>query len=111
MCFFDQTLFTCGYWKWGSMRQYCSKARYTGEGCGIKLIWVSQETHQKCRICYKIEAKKRRIRNLQNRVERWSLEAGRWKASMALAEDNIRFLNGQITQQEMLRRIRRNHLR
>ena len=87
------------------MRQYCSKARYTGEGCGMKLIWVSQEMHQKYRICYKIEAKRRRILNLQNRVERWSLEAGRWKASIELADDNIRFLNGQITQQEMFRHI------
>jgi hypothetical protein len=77
----------------------------------MKLIWVSQEIHQKCRICYKIEAKKRRILNLQNRVERWSLEAGRWKASIELAEDNIRFLNNQITQQEMLRHSRRNNLR
>jgi hypothetical protein len=60
----------------------------------MKLIWDSQEMHQNCRICYQIEAGKRRIVNLQNRVERWSLEAGRWRASIEPAEDNIRFLNG-----------------
>jgi len=111
MCYFDEALFTCGDWKWGSMRQLCSKAPYIGEGCGMKLIWTSQYKHQKCQICCQIEIKKRRIRRLQERMGRWGLEEGCWKASLELAEGDIRDLNSQIAQREMLRFIRQNNLR
>ena len=43
---------------------------------------------------------KRRILKLKDRVRRWSLEGGRWKASIEQAEDDIRIFNGQIIQQE-----------
>ena len=111
MCYFDQQLFTCGDWKWGSIRQLCSKACYVGEGCGLKLIWTSQYVHRKCQICCQIEVKRRRISKLKDKIRRWSLEAERWKASIQLARDDIRDLDSQITQREMHQTIRQNCLR
>jgi hypothetical protein len=111
MCYFDQQLFTCGDWKWASMRQFCSKARYRGEGCGLKLIWASQDMHRKCQICCQIEVKLRRIHTLEDRIRRWNLEAEHWKASIELAKDVIRNLDGQITEREARRTIRQNRLR
>ncbi|KAN0090072.1 hypothetical protein V8E51_018651 [Hyaloscypha variabilis] len=111
MCYFDQQLFVCRDWKWGSMRQRCSKAYYTGEGCGLKLIRTSQYVHRKCQICCQIEVKRRRIRKLKDKIRRWSLEAEHWKASIELAGDEIRDLDGQIMQREMRRTIRQNCLR
>ncbi|KAF1955405.1 hypothetical protein CC80DRAFT_415565 [Byssothecium circinans] len=111
MCYFDQTLFTCGDWKWGLMHQFCSKAPYLGEGCRMKLIWTTQYNDQKCRICCQIEIKKRRVRRLEERVRRWGLDKERWRASIELAKDDMLELNRQIRHQEMLRPIRQNSLR
>jgi hypothetical protein len=57
------------------MRQRCSKACYTGEGCGLKFIWTPQYVQRKCQICCQIEVKTRRIRKLKGGIRRWSLEA------------------------------------
>jgi hypothetical protein len=48
---------------------------------------------------------------LKDKIRRWSLEAERWKASIELAGDDIRDLDGQIMQREMRRTIRQNCLR
>ena len=110
MCYFDQKVFTCGDWKWGSMRQSCSKARYVGEGCGLKLIWTSQHTNQNCRICCQIQAKERRIRKLRDRIGHWRCEARRWWASIERAQDDIHDLHRQIREREIRRPAKQNCL-
>jgi hypothetical protein len=111
MCYFDQKVLACGDWKWGSMRQSCSKARYVGEGCGLKLIWTSQYTDRKCRICCQIEAKRRRICKLEDRIAHWRCEAQLWWASIERAKDDIHDLHRQIKEREIRRPTKQNCLR
>lgn len=92
------------------MCQPCLKARHVGEGCGMKLIWSSEEVHRKCRTYLKIEVKQRRVCCLEGTIQRWKSEARRG-ASIERAEKDISDLYDQIIELEMSRPIRKNSLR
>ncbi|KAH8587500.1 hypothetical protein B0O99DRAFT_397544 [Bisporella sp. PMI_857] len=111
MCYFDQELYTCNDWKWSSFRQPCSKACCVSETCSTKLIMKTRYISHKCKTCKQIEAKKRRIRKLDDNIKRWSVEPERWRASIERSTDDICHLYGQIIQREMARSIKRNDLR
>ena len=111
MCYYDQTVFICRDWRWGLLREFCSKSSHIGEGCGLKLIWISYYRPQECQVCCRIGVIKRRIRKVEDRARRWNTEAARWKASIEVAEDDIRTFNSQLLQLEDRRPIRSNSLR
>ena len=77
MCYFEQTRWTCGYWKWGNFRQQCPKEYRTGETCGLKLVFKTYYRSENCKLCEQIEKKNRRIIKLKTDVERWRLEGNR----------------------------------
>jgi predicted RNase H-like nuclease (RuvC/YqgF family) len=89
MCFFNQEVFQCQDWKWGSRREACSRAPQIGESCGIKLIMDSQHINQLCSICQEIERKQRRIRKLEERIKRWNREPKQWRASIEAAKQEM----------------------
>ena len=110
MCFFDQKVFQCGDWKWGSRREACPKAPAAGDSCGIKLIMNSQYTSELCSICRNIETKRRRIRRLEANVKRWSENAQSWKASIEIAKQDIRSIDAQCRELDMRRASRQKCL-
>ncbi|EJT75080.1 hypothetical protein GGTG_08918 [Gaeumannomyces tritici R3-111a-1] len=77
MCYFDQTKWVCGYWKWGNFRQQCTKEYRTGETCGLKLVYETFHQASTCRLCEQLEKKQRRYNKMAADVERWSREGGR----------------------------------
>lgn len=109
MCFYDQNRMACGDYKWGHFRQHCSKEYRTGETCGMRLVMQTIEIGDKCRICQKIDTKKRSIRKEEEKIKRWNRESGR-RASIAKAEEDIYRLQQEIYNLECERQSRQHQL-
>ncbi|KAJ4327425.1 hypothetical protein N0V84_002197 [Fusarium piperis] len=76
MCFFYQSVWTCGYWKWAGFHQRCHKEHRVGETCGLKLVSQCNYKPTPCNICQRIKAKVHRIEQFTGRMERlkeWNL--------------------------------------
>ena len=91
MCFYDQVKQTCNCYKWSHFRQHCSKEYRTGETCGMKLVMNTVKGDEKCRICQKIDTKKRAIHKEEDKIRRWRREPNR-SASIEKAEADIQKL-------------------
>jgi hypothetical protein len=95
MCYFEQTRWVCGYWKWGNFRQQCTKEYRTGETCGLKLIFDTHYEAGKCRICEQRDKKERRVRKMMTDIERWRREGSR-TATIEKTQSDIQEINAQI---------------
>ncbi|KAH8900588.1 hypothetical protein GQ53DRAFT_740600 [Thozetella sp. PMI_491] len=71
MCFFEQSRWSCGSWKWGTMREQCNKETRIGETCGLKLIFETFYYDEVCKTCEQISRKLRRIEKMTGDIERW----------------------------------------
>ncbi|EPE02129.1 hypothetical protein F503_06133 [Ophiostoma piceae UAMH 11346] len=97
MCYFEQTRWTCGYWKWGNFRQQCPKEYRTGETCGLKLVYTTSYKSENCKLCEQIEKKNRRLEKLQRDVERWRQEGNR-PATIEKTERDIEEIAERVNQ-------------
>jgi hypothetical protein len=95
MCYFEQTRWDCGYWKWGNFRQQCTKEYRTGETCGLKLIYNTTLQSGQCRMCDQIAKKQRRVRKMVADIDRWRREGGR-SATIEKTEQDIQEIQEQI---------------
>lgn len=95
MCYFDQTRWTCGYWKWGNFRQQCNKEYRTGETCGLKLVYHTTYKSEICKLCDQRTKKERRVDKMTQDIRRWRREGNR-RATIEKTERDIREVNGQI---------------
>lgn len=77
MCYFDQTRWACGYWRWGHFRQQCTKEYRTGETCGLKLVNYTHNEPDVCKLCKDIEKKQRKYNKLESDIYRWQKEGNR----------------------------------
>ncbi|XWW94882.1 hypothetical protein V2A60_002831 [Cordyceps javanica] len=77
MCYFEMTLWSCGYWRWGHFRQQCNKEYRMGETCGLKLVYDTKREADACKLCHDIEKKQRRYDKMARDVERWQREGNR----------------------------------
>lgn len=94
MCYFDQTTWSCSFWKWGNFRQPCTKVYVTGETCGLKLVYNTNYKTNQCKLC-DIMGKKRRCQyKIQQDVERWNKEGNR-RANIEQAESDLAELEDQ----------------
>ncbi|KIM94149.1 hypothetical protein OIDMADRAFT_89417, partial [Oidiodendron maius Zn] len=96
MCFYNQIRLACGDYKWGHLRQQCSKEYRPGETCGMRLVMEAIEiSDNKCKTCQKIDTKKQSIRKKKERIKRWNRESG-WRALIEKAEEDIYRLELEI---------------
>jgi hypothetical protein len=109
MCFYDQKRMKCGDFKWGHFRQHCDKEYRTGETCGMKWVMQTYDVDESCRLCEKIEVKRRHIIQEEERMIRWRQERGRL-ASIERAESEIRRLQLEIYSLVSLRDDAKNQL-
>ncbi|KAM5385161.1 hypothetical protein ACJZ2D_001122 [Fusarium nematophilum] len=86
MCFFDQTVWSCGNWRWSRFRQQCNKEYRIGETCGLKLVFERHELPKGCRICDKIGVRERKIASNTRRMEKLE-EWGMWASYLKCEED------------------------
>ncbi|KAL9476179.1 hypothetical protein ACSS6W_006020 [Trichoderma asperelloides] len=77
MCYFEQTRWSCGYWRWGHFRQQCNKEYRMGETCGLKLVYETKVEHDVCKLCHDTEKKQRRYDKMYRDVQRWQMEGNR----------------------------------
>lgn len=77
MCYFDQTRWQCGFWRWGHFREQCNKEYRTGETCGLKLILSTNYEPDICKLCKDIEKKQRKYNKLEGDILRWQREGNR----------------------------------
>lgn len=77
MCYFYQTRWACGYWRWAQFKQQCNKEYRTGETCGLKLVYRTVQEPSRCKLCHDIDKKKRRIMKMTMDIERWLREGNR----------------------------------
>ncbi|KAF5696850.1 ankyrin repeat [Fusarium mundagurra] len=75
-CYFEQTRWACGYWRWGACRQQCTKDRM-GETCGLKLVYETKTEPDVCKLCHDTEKKQRRYDKMYRDVQRWQREGNR----------------------------------
>ncbi|KAI0477207.1 hypothetical protein GGR56DRAFT_673621 [Xylariaceae sp. FL0804] len=85
MCYYEQTRWICGYWRWGHFRQQCTKEYRTGETCGLKLVYATNQELDSCKLCKDIEKKQRKYVKLESDIGRWAREGHR-SASIEKAE-------------------------
>lgn len=95
MCYFEQTLWSCGYWKWGNFRQQCNKEYRTGETCGLKLVYETVFASSHCKICDQITKKNKRVRKMAEDIARWEREGNR-RATIEKTEQDIVGVQSQI---------------
>ncbi|KAK4444504.1 hypothetical protein QBC34DRAFT_308838 [Podospora aff. communis PSN243] len=95
MCYFEQTRWSCGYWKWGNFRQQCNKEYRTGETCGLKLVYDTSFQHSQCKICEQIGKKGRRVRKMSDDIMRWQREGNR-RATIEKTQKDIEEIQSQI---------------
>ncbi|KAK1826831.1 hypothetical protein QBC39DRAFT_268349 [Podospora conica] len=95
MCWFDQTKWNCGYWKWGSFREQCEKEHRMGETCGLKLINDTTRINGDCKICDQIRKKQRRVEKMKKDIQRWQYEGNRW-ATIDKTNEDIAEIDNQI---------------
>ena len=97
MCFFNQTLYRCGDYKWKTLRQHCAKEYRTGETCGMKLIMNCLEDRSGiCRICDHIATKLRRRQKEAGRLRETGMRQSKlpkmsltsWIAISTLSSEN-----------------------
>jgi hypothetical protein len=110
MCFYDQTRFRCGDAKWGNFRAHCTKEYRTGETCGMKLVNVTTDVRDLCKICDKISIKQRKIEKEVENIRRWRKEGNR-KASIRKSEEDIAILEDEIANFQYQRAEKRASLR
>ncbi|RSL99457.1 hypothetical protein CDV31_012178 [Fusarium ambrosium] len=77
MCYFEQTRWACGYWRWGHFRQQCNKEYRMGETCGLKLVYETKTEPDVCKLCHDTEKKQRRYDKMYRDVQRWQREGNR----------------------------------
>lgn len=77
MCYFDQTRWACGFWRWGHFRQQCNKEYRMGETCGLKLVYETRAEMDVCKLCHDREKKQRRYDKMSRDVQRWQREGNR----------------------------------
>jgi len=77
MCYFEQTRWACGYWRWGHFRQQCNKEYRMGETCGLKLVYETKTEKDVCKICHDTEKKQRRYDKMCRDIQRWQREGNR----------------------------------
>jgi hypothetical protein len=97
MCYFEQTRWSCGYWKWGNFRQQCNKEYRTGETCGLKLVYDTKYHAGTCKLCDQIKKKDRRVTKMEQDIERWKREGNR-RATIEKTERDIQEISLQISE-------------
>ncbi|KAH6653657.1 hypothetical protein BKA67DRAFT_519631 [Truncatella angustata] len=97
MCFYEQTVWACGFWKWGPFRSQCTKEYRTGETCGLKLVWSTDIEEAECFICNNVSKKKHRITKMTRDIERWTAEGNR-SATIEKTEQELRATRRALTQ-------------
>ncbi len=96
MCFFDQKVWSCGFWRWGTFRQQCTKARGIGNTCGLRLVYeVTYETNL-CTLCTVIARKRRRLAKMVADTLRWQQEE-RCPATVERTKQMMTGLEGDIS--------------
>ncbi|KAG7110195.1 hypothetical protein HYQ45_017662 [Verticillium longisporum] len=76
MCYFYQTRWTCGYWRWGQFKQQCNKEYRTGETCGLKLVYTTVQEADRCKLCHDIDKKNRRILKMTTDIDSGGPKSG-----------------------------------
>lgn len=77
MCYYNQTLWQCGYWRWGQFKEQCYKQHRIGETCGLKLVFETITDPDRCKLCYSTERKYRRLDKMRRDIKRWYCEGNR----------------------------------
>ncbi|KAJ4020851.1 hypothetical protein NW766_002346 [Fusarium irregulare] len=95
MCYFEQTRWTCGFWRWGHFRQQCNKEYRMGETCGLKLVYETKDERE------------RRYDKMYRDVQRWQREGNR-NATIERTCGEMQEVLGQIyrMQEEHAQRLR-----
>jgi hypothetical protein len=95
MCYYDQQLWQCGWWRWSAFREQCNKEYRTGETCGLKLIYNTYLEPGVCKTCEHVHKKQRRLHKMQDDIERWTGEGNR-RATIEKTRREIAEVAGQI---------------
>lgn len=95
MCYFEQTRWMCGYWKWGNFKQQCTKEYRTGETCGLKLVFETDFQNKQCKLCDQMDKKTRRVQKMAQDVDRWEREGNR-RATIEKTQYDMDELHSQI---------------
>lgn len=96
MCFYEQFVYQCRDWKWGSFRQHCQAGYGAGDACGIGMVWKATPLPEKCELCIKIEGKERRRAKHVDDYNRWRKQPRRYQASIEKAIQDIKALEHEI---------------
>lgn len=100
MCYFDQKRWKCGYWRWASFSRQCHKEYRTGETCGLKLVMSTLDEPDRCKLCYDIDKKQRRLAKMSADINRWLREGNR-SATIERTEDEYGVVERQMRDMQL----------
>ncbi|KAK1656862.1 hypothetical protein BDP55DRAFT_568450 [Colletotrichum godetiae] len=95
MCFFEQSLWACGLFKWGNMRNQCLKEKRIGKTCGLRLIYATTYHKGPCKICQDLSRKSRRVQKMNSDIARWRLDGNR-PATIEATGEELRLLQNSV---------------
>ena len=62
----------------------------------MKLVMSTLPLNQKCKLCDKIDTKKRRFQGEQDRVRRWEHDGGKFRASIEKSQATMAILQKEL---------------
>ena len=87
MCFYDQTVFGCGDFKWGNCKQQCPREYRSGETCGMKLVMnCYPDNSTKCKTCVRIDTVLRKREKECSNIKTWQKDEKAGKKRSASIE-------------------------
>lgn len=87
MCFYDQTVFGCGDFKWGNCKQQCPREYRSGETCGMKLVMNSYpDNSTKCKTCLRVDTIMRKREKEVANIRTWQKDEKHGKKRSASIE-------------------------
>ena len=95
MCFYNQIVWTCGFWKWSAFQYQCHKEYRIGETCGLKLVCDVDYRDQPCKLCQHLAIKQRKAAKMQADIARWLCEGNR-PATVQVTEGELSTVRKEI---------------
>lgn len=77
-----------------------------GETCGMKFVNTTHNLRERCKVCEKIDTKKRRRAAEAEKINRWTRDGGKLRASIEKSWEEIRKLDAEILELEQKRALR-----
>lgn len=104
MCFYDQNIFSCGDYRWGTLRQRCNENDRNREPCESKLVSRTLVVNEKCETCQEIEQWHQSLMTESEYIRGLQRQGSEYSNDIQSSREKIRYFEEVIEWLETKRR-------